>query len=62
VTGYKMHFGTAPGVYPNNIDVGNQTSYTVTGLQAGTLYYFAVTAYDTSSAESGYSNQVSATW
>lgn len=33
----------------------------VTGLAPGNVYYFAVTAYNTSGAESGVSNEVIAT-
>lgn len=58
--GYKVYYGTVSKNYASNIDVGKQTSYTVSGLQGGVTYYFAVTAYDTSySLESGYSNEVS---
>jgi hypothetical protein len=45
---------------PNIVDVGSQTSYTVTGLQPGTLYYFAVSAYN-AGGDSGLSNVISAT-
>jgi hypothetical protein len=38
--------------------VGNQTEYTVTGLEEGLLYYFVATAYDLSWNESSYSNEV----
>jgi hypothetical protein len=61
LAGYKVYYGTASGTYQSNIDVGNVTSYTVTGLGDGLLYFFAVTAYGTSSGESGYSNEVSTT-
>jgi len=57
--GYKVHFGTASGAYGTSVDVGTRTTYTVTGLAAGT-YYFAVTAYDSSGAQSGFSNQATA--
>ncbi len=57
--GYKLYYGTISRNYTSNIDVGNQTSYTVSGLQGGATYYFAVTAYDSSWLESGYSNEVS---
>lgn len=60
LAGYKLYYGTASGVYGTVISVGNQTTYTVTGLPAGT-YYFAVTAYNTEGLESGFSNEVSAT-
>jgi hypothetical protein len=55
--GYKLYRGTASHGYDSVTDVGNATSFTVTGLAAGT-YYFAVTAYDAARVESGYSNEV----
>ncbi|HEY5997776.1 MAG TPA: choice-of-anchor D domain-containing protein [bacterium] len=58
VTGYKVYYGTASGVYGTPIDAGNVTTYTVTGLTDGTTYYFAATAYDSVGNESGYSNEV----
>ena len=61
LAGYKVHYGTASGSYSVHIDVHNVTTYTVTGLSDGQTYYFAVTAYNTSGAESGYSNPVSYT-
>jgi fibronectin type 3 domain-containing protein len=60
LAGYKVYYGLAPGNYSLAINLGNQTTYTVTGLAVGT-YYFVVTAYDTSGLESDASNQVSAT-
>lgn len=60
ITGYKVCYGTASGNYTTSVDVGNVTTYTVTGLSGGTTYYFAVTASN-SSGESGYSNEVSKT-
>jgi hypothetical protein len=41
------------------VSVGNQTSFTVSGLPRGALHYFAVTAIDSSGQDSGYSNEVS---
>jgi hypothetical protein len=58
VAGYKLHYGTASGVYTNVIDAGNSTSVTVTGLQAGRTYYFAATSYNSGGTESAYSNEV----
>jgi hypothetical protein len=46
------------GNYTEVKDVGNVITYKVEGLQPGT-YYFAVTAYENSRNESGYSNEVS---
>jgi parallel beta-helix repeat protein len=64
--GYKVHYGTASGVYTTIVDVGltgtpSAPQHTVTGLTDGVTYYFAVKAYDLSGNESGFSNQVSKT-
>ena len=61
LAGYKAYVGTASGVYGSSIDVGNQTTYTITGLGSGT-FYFVVTAYNTSGIESVHSNEVSKTF
>jgi len=60
IRGYLVYYGTQPGRYfateadsgPSPIDVGQATSITLTGLANGTLYYFAVGAYDVSGAGS----------
>ncbi len=59
VVGYKVYMGTASGTYTSSTSVGNVTSYTVTNLGAGKTYYFAVTAYNSTGSESGFSNEVS---
>jgi hypothetical protein len=58
LAGYKVYHGTTSRIYGTAVDIGKQTSYVVTGLGLGT-HYFALTAYDTSGAESGFSNEVS---
>jgi hypothetical protein len=58
-TGYKVYYGSSPNTYTSSIAVGMVPSFTV-NLPPGT-YYFAVTAYDSSGNESGYSNEVSKT-
>ncbi|MDO8444578.1 MAG: CFI-box-CTERM domain-containing protein [Deltaproteobacteria bacterium] len=44
-TGYIVYWGTSPGNYAQNTDVGNTTSYTIQGLTNGTVYYISVSAY-----------------
>jgi len=44
--------------YDTEVDVGNVTEYTVTGLVKGKLYRLAATAYDTEKNESKYSIQL----
>jgi chitodextrinase len=62
LSGYRVYFGNAPGTYlqpyGQGVSVGNVTTYTVLGLSGATRYYFAVTATDTLSNESAYSNEV----
>lgn len=51
--GYYIYYGNRPGEYLGRvaaeghspIDAGNVTSFTLTGLTNGTIYYFAVAAY-----------------
>ncbi|HEV8337735.1 MAG TPA: fibronectin type III domain-containing protein [Candidatus Polarisedimenticolia bacterium] len=60
LAGYKVYYGTSPGVYPNVQDVGNVTTVTLNNLTDCTLYYFAVKAYDTAGNVSAvYSNEIS---
>ena len=61
VAGYKIYYGTASGTYDHAIDVGNVTTYMLTGLMQGQTYFIVTTAYNTSGNESGYSNEVSGT-
>jgi hypothetical protein len=58
VAGYFVHYGNASGSYPNAIDVGYQTSATVSNLTPGQTFYFVVTAYNVSRTESPPSNEV----
>ncbi len=63
VSGYRVYYGTAPGVYlqqpGQGVAVGKVTTYTIQGLKSGTRYYFAVSAVSTSNVESALSNEVS---
>jgi hypothetical protein len=61
LAGYKIYYGTASANYSQNVDVGNVTTSTVSSLNDGLTYFFAVTSYDSSGVESAYSNEVSKT-
>ncbi len=60
IVGYKIYYQGITHSDLRSIDVGNVTTYTVTGLYPDT-YGFCVTAYDTSGNETGGSNIVSTT-
>jgi hypothetical protein len=61
--GYRVYYGTSSGTYQQvrgaGMDAGLVTEFSITGLQAGTTYYIAVTSYDRTGNESSYSAQVS---
>ena len=61
LSGYVLYYGPAAGNYTSKIDVGNTTQRTVANLTEGATYHFAVTAYDSSHTESGFSNDASTT-
>ena len=63
LAGYKVYQTTASGVYgaPIATLAMDVTSYTVTGLEGGTTYFFAVTAYNSDDVESSLSNEASKT-
>ena len=58
LAGYKVYYGTTPGVY-SSIVVGNVTSHQIVGLTKGQNYYFTVTAYDMAGYESDFATVVS---
>ena len=59
VAGYVVKYGAASGVYTNSLNVGNQLTATISGLQDSATYYFAVTARDANGLESVPSNEIS---
>ncbi len=58
VTGCVVYCGTNSGQYPFRVDAGTNLSVTLTNLQAGLTYYFAVTAYDAQLVESVPSGEI----
>ena len=59
IAGYRIYYGTNSRVYQVIVDVGNVTNTIVSGLERGLTWYFAATAYNTSSLESDLSEEVS---
>lgn len=59
IAGYRVAYGATSGIYTQRLDVGNKTAAVISGLTGGQTYYFAVSAYNTSAAESAPSNEVS---
>jgi hypothetical protein len=57
VIGYKFHYGIASKNYQYTVDVKNNTSCSISGLEEGKTYYFAVTAYDNNN-ESDFSEEL----
>ena len=60
VIGYKFYYGTDSKNYQptEGVDVENNTSCTVSGLDEGTTYHFAVKAYNNKNLESDYSEEL----
>ncbi len=59
--GYRLYMGTTSQVYTNEVDVGNVTNATISGLTMGATYYFALTDYANDGLESAYSGEISFT-
>lgn len=50
LAGYRIYYGIV-SPEEHSVDIGNMTTYTLTGLTKGQKYYIAATAYDTSNNE-----------
>jgi hypothetical protein len=58
LAGYMLYYGFSSGDYQFSVDVGNQTTYTLTNLEPGKDYYITATAYNTTRLESEHSNEL----
>ena len=60
INGYRLYYGTSPGVYADVAEVsdGAATAVTVTGVPLGTRY-IVMTTYDAGGRESIYSGEIS---
>lgn len=58
VSGYAVRFGGSPGQYTNRVDVGTNTTCTISNLLAQSTYYFVAHAYTVSGQENPPSNEI----
>lgn len=58
VAGYVIYHGTQSRVYDTRVDIGTNSIARLPNLKEGTLYFFAVTAYNKQLLESDYSQEV----
>ena len=61
VVGYNIYYGTVSGEYTNELVLSDVNTATLTGLTAGTTYYFVATATGTDGVESPFSNETTYT-
>jgi len=61
IAGYKFYGGTSQGSLSviDDVPTGGIATHMLTGLQTGTTWFFAVTAYDAQGIESTFSNVAS---
>ena len=59
IDGYRVYFGTAPGDYPNSVDItdGAATGTTINNIPVGN-YNVVMTTYDTTGRESAQSGAI----
>lgn len=59
VGGYTLYYWQPTWDTPESVDVGNHTSYTLTGLEDGQTYHIAITVYTPDrDEESEYSEEI----
>ena len=58
LAGYRVHYGSSPGVYSTQVDVGKQTQFGAQNFDWSKTWYFAVQAYNTSGLVSPLSTEV----
>jgi hypothetical protein len=58
LAGYKIHYGTSSNSLNQTLQVANPglTSYVLNTLSGGATWYFGITAYTSTGAESALSN------
>ena len=61
IANYRLYYGTQSGRPSQSLGVGNVTTATITNLNDGTTYFFAIAAVNTVGLEGPLSNEVSYT-
>lgn len=61
LAGYKVLYGVSSGAYTRTVDVGNVTSFTLSGLTPDQVYYSVVVAYGTEGQEGPPSDEITFT-
>ena len=56
--GYRIYYGTCSGIYTSRVDVGNVRRFTISNLEEGKVYYFAITAYDEHGVDGRFSDEI----
>ena len=59
LAGYRIYCGSVSGAYGYVLDVGDNVCVDIDGVEEGTVYFFAVTAYDLVGNESDFSREIS---
>jgi len=59
LAGYRIRYGTSSGVYTQSVEIGIATTTTIQNLTSGTIYFFTVSALNSSGEESDPSNEAS---
>jgi fibronectin type III domain protein len=57
IAGYRVHYGPINAPYSQTMDIKSNAA-SISNLAAGTVYLFAVSAYNTAGAESAYSQPI----
>ena len=58
---YRVYYGTSPGVYDHQINVGVARQFRIENLEADTVYYLVITAVGADGAESAPSPETTGT-